>query len=67
MSLQELMEPNENNGLDIFTAGELVMVRFFEPVAVFSMTAQQAMAFAKAMTEAANYIALMGNTDGKVH
>lgn len=62
-----LVEQEEVKALDVFTSDDLVIVQFALPVAVFAMTAEQALGLAKIMTEAAHYIALMGDTDGKVH
>lgn len=62
-----LIEQEEIKSMDIFTTDDLVFVKFAAPVSVFAMSAEQAIAFAKSIMDAAHYITLMGATDGKVH
>lgn len=62
-----LIVQEEVKALDIFTADDLVFVQFALPIALFAMSAEQALAFAKSLTDAAHQVALMGATDGKVH
>ena len=62
-----LVENEDVNGLDIFTADDLIFVAFPAPVAVFSMTPEQAIAFAEGIIQAAHGVMLADVTDGKVH
>lgn len=64
--MRTLNAEDEVKAMDVFTCDDLVVVKLAVPIQVFAMTSEQALEFAKTLTEAAHYL-MMGSTDGKVH